>query len=314
MPDRDTEPSPQLGGVDLTAAEAWIRQTIQPTGALQLEKERPWATVLRVPIADGRAFFKACRPVQGFEPGLTAAVASRWPDRVAEVLAHDVHRGWLLTADAGAPLDDLRNPPELWLELLPRYAELQRGEATHAADHLAAGVPDLRGSALRQGFDRLVARDLPLDPGELSAAREVRPRVDALLDQLATAAIPDTIEHADLHHRSVFSRVRELRILDWGDASVSHPFFSLEVTFHWLREVNGLAPDDPWFDRLRDAYLEPWGTGLVPAFDIAERLGKLARALAWLRHHDAMGPGAFPLFDELFPDVLREAFEALASS
>ena len=302
---------PELGGVDLEAAEPWIREAIGPTGPLELEKERPWATVIRVPIARGRAFFKACRPVQGFEPGLTAALARQAPGLVVEVLAHDPDRAWLLTADAGAPLDDLGNPPERWLELLPRYAELQRGQ--HDIGNLVElGVPELRWGTLPRHFEQLVSHDLPIDRDELAAARRLGPGLEALLERLAAVPIGDTIDHADLHHRSVFSREGHLRILDWGDASVSHPFFSLEVTFHWLREVNGLAPDDPWFDRLRDAYLEPWGPGLVPAFETAMRLGKLARALAWRRHREAMPVGAFPLFDELWPAVLREAFAALA--
>jgi hypothetical protein len=41
------------------------------------------------------------------------------------------------------------------------------------------------------------------------------------------------------------------------------------------------------------------------------RLAKLARALAWLRHREAMAVGAFPLFDELWPSVLREALAAI---
>lgn len=303
---------PELGGVDLAAAEAWIRATLHPTGPLDLEKERPWATVVRVPIDGGRAFFKACRPVQAFEPGLTAALASRWPDRVVEVLAHDTERAWLLTADAGSPLDDLGNPPERWLEILPRYAELQRAESRHVSVLLDLGVPDLRSGSLPGRFEVMVAGDLPLEREEVTAARRLGPRFAALVSELAAVDLGDTIEHADLHHRSVFLGSGRLRILDWGDASVSHPFFTVAVTFHWLREINGLAADDPWFDRLRDAYLEPWGPGLVPAFDLARRLGKVARALAWLRHHDAMGPGAFPAFDEQLPDVLREAFAALS--
>jgi hypothetical protein len=302
--------SRELGGVDLEAAEAWIRETIRPTGRLELEKERPWATVLRVPSDGGRAFFKACRPVQAFEPGLTAALAERWPDRVVEVMAHDPERAWLLTADAGLPLDDLGNPPELWLEVLPRFAELQRGEGD-AGRLVELGVPELRTRDLPRHYEGMVARDLPLEPGELEAARRLGPQLEALVEQLAAAGIADTIDHADLHHRSVFSRDGHLRILDWGDASISHPFFSLLVTFAWLRDVNGLAAHDPWFGRLRDAYLEPWGAGLVPVFDVALRLGRVTRALAWLRHLDAMGAGAVPAFDEWLPDVLREAFAAI---
>src|SRR4051812_46497989 len=40
-------------------------ENVVPVGAIETEHERPWATVLRVPIADGNAWFKACAPVAG---------------------------------------------------------------------------------------------------------------------------------------------------------------------------------------------------------------------------------------------------------
>src|SRR6058998_796001 len=122
--------------MDRGAAEDWIRAHVEPVGAIETAHERPWATVLRVPLADGVAWFKACAPVQAFEPRLTEELHGRWPRRVSEVLASDADRGWLLLADAGTPLRELGNPPERWLQILPLYAELQRGEAAHAHDHL----------------------------------------------------------------------------------------------------------------------------------------------------------------------------------
>ncbi len=119
------------------AAEEWIRARVEPAGPIETARERPWSTVLRVPLADGVAGFKACAPVQAFEPRLTAALFERWPDRVPEVLGHDKGRAWLLLADAGTPIREAGNPPEAWLAALPRYAELQRGEAAHRHDHLA---------------------------------------------------------------------------------------------------------------------------------------------------------------------------------
>jgi hypothetical protein len=47
--------------------------------------------------------------VQAFEPRLTGELFARWPDRVAEVLAQDDERGWLLLGDAGTPLRVLGN-------------------------------------------------------------------------------------------------------------------------------------------------------------------------------------------------------------
>ena len=83
--------------------------------------------------------------------------------------------------------------------------------------------------------------------------------------------MPASVQHDDLHHANVYVRGAEVRFLDWGDASVSHPFMSLVVTFRFLDELNKLPPADPWFRRLRDAYLEPSGAGLATAIELAIR-------------------------------------------
>lgn len=302
------------GFVDLVGAEAWVRSIVPLTGPLELERERAWATIYRVPTRDGLAWFKACRPVQAFEPALTAALSTRWPDRVARVLGHEPDHAWLLTADAGDPLAALGNPPELWERLLPAYAELQRGEAAYVDDHLASGVPDLRPSRLPALFADLLGAGVPLEPDELAAARRRLPRLEALAAELDSATIGDTLDHADLHLRSVFEDRGTLRILDWGDASIGSPFGSLVVTFRFLREVNGLAAGDPWFGRLRDAYLEPWGSRLVPVFELAQRLGRVARAVTWHRHWQAMDRGGTSVLHDQFPDVLRGAIGAFVES
>ena len=84
-------------------------RVFQPTGAIQMVRERPWSTVLHVPLAGGSAWFKACSPVQAFEPRLSADLFRRWPDRVGEVLAYDSGVGWLLLADAGVPSSERRS-------------------------------------------------------------------------------------------------------------------------------------------------------------------------------------------------------------
>lgn len=49
--------------MDRAAVEGWIRAHVDPVDALEITHERPWATVLRVPLADGVAWFKACAAV-----------------------------------------------------------------------------------------------------------------------------------------------------------------------------------------------------------------------------------------------------------
>ena len=297
-----------IEGLDLVAAEAWIRTVVQPTGPIVMERERAWATIARVPLGERQAWFKACGAAQAFEPRLTAELAARWPDRMVRVLAHDSERAWLLTADAGQPVSIAGNPPEVWLRALPAYAELQVGEVEHIEDHLANGVQDLRLAALPARFDDLLGReDLPLEPGEVDRLRRFAPRFIELCDRLAAEHPVHSIQHDDLHMRSLFDDGTSLRILDWGDASIGHPFASLVTTFRFLEELNGLVPTDPWFARLRDAYLEPWGPVLAGTFELATRVGMIAQLCAWLRHREAMPEDAARTFDQQFAIVLRRA-------
>ena len=293
--------------MDRAAAEDWIRAHVVPVGAIETAHERPWATVLRVPLAESVAWFKACAPVQAFEPRLTSSLFARWPDRVSEVLGHDEERAWLLLADAGTPLGVLGNPPEAWLVALPLYAELQRGETTHMDDHLMHGVPDLRIATLPARYEDLLQHDLPLESEEIGRLRRFATRFAELCGELAAREVPETVQHDDLHMANVYARGEQLRLLDWGDASISHPFASLVVTFRFLEEITSLPPADPWFARLRDAYLEPWGRGLADTFALAIRVGTFAHTFAWARQRDHLPEEARPEFDKVFPIVLRRA-------
>lgn len=286
----------------------WAAAHVEPAGAAEVVKDREWATVWRLPVAGADVYVKQCHGRWRFEPALTAALSTRWPDRVVEVLVVDVGAARMVLADAGTRAGDLGNPPELWETVLPRYAELQQGETANAEEHLAAGVLDLRTEALPDAFEAAVAQDLPLPADALARLRSFGPRYAALCADLASTGTAATVQHDDLHVNNLYRGDGGLRLVDWGDASVAHPFFSTVVTFRFLEERNGLAPDDPWFARLRDAYLEPWGgTARVEEFALAQRVGIFAHITAWAIYRAALDPAARPDFDEHFPVVLHRA-------
>jgi len=289
----------------------WIRDHVTPVGPIEVVHERPWSRVSRVPVVDGTVFFKECAPVQAFEPALTAALFDRWPTLVPEVLGYYVDRAWLLLTDAGTPIGARGNPPETWESVLPRYAELQRGEAAHVQQHLANGVPDLRVESLPSRYDELVRSELPLAAEEVDRLRRFGPTFAELCTELDGHEVPASTQHDDLHMNNVYERDGTQRVMDWGDASVAHPFFSLVITFRFLEERNGLDSSDPWFTRLRDAYLEPWGPGLASTFDLALRVGAFARAFALSRVRDHLAADALPSYDADFVVVLRRALASM---
>ena len=109
--------------------------------------------------------------------------------------------------------------------------------------------------------------------------------VGEMCDQLAEYGLPETIQHDDFHDGQVFVLNGQYQLLDWGDACVSHPFFTLSVTLEgtlaWgLDDIQGTVDVAPF----RDAYLEPFaplaeGADLNAACSIALRLGWVCRAV-----------------------------------
>ena len=220
--------------------------------ALELVSDEQWSTVWRTP--DG-LWLKRCKATWRFEAALTAALASRWPDRVAEVVEHG--DDWLLTRDAGT---QIAGDSPLWPETMRLYAELQQGETSHVEEHVAAGVPDLRLARLPERYAEL------LEEVDDERLRRFEPRFAGLCAELEARGIPETIQHDDLHRFNVYVRDGRPRVLDWGDSSVGHPYFSLIAT---LRHV-----EDRGITR---AFLEAWG-GDAETLALALRVGRIAHA------------------------------------
>ncbi|MFG2123439.1 phosphotransferase [Streptomyces sp. NPDC048710] len=274
---------------------------LRVTGRLQV-RLRPWSVLMRVPVA-GRAalWFKANPPASRFEGALTAALARWVPEHVLEPLAVDADRGWSLLPDGGDLFRDVleREPvePRAWEDLLRQYARMQRALVPHARAIERLGVPSARTAELPEIFDRLLAENTALRSDERARLDALRPRLVDWCAELAASGIADSLDHADLHDGQLFNpEPGRYTFFDWGDAAVSHPFCSLQVT---ARRACGRYGSDV-LPRLRDAYLEPWtGAGrtaaeLRGAVRSAWRLSALGRARAWGRLFPT-APGTAPL-------------------
>lgn len=252
------------------------------TGPVLQPHVYPWSTVLRVPTAAGDVWFKANADSLRHEAAVVTRIAARRPDAVPPPLAADLDTGWMLMADAGQTLrvvSQREQSLDRWYDVLPLYAAVQLDLADDVDDLLALGVPDRRLATLPQAYARIV--------DEVGAGRRFRdaaPMVADLCAELAQYGLPELLQHDDLHDAQVFVRDGRHLIMDWGDACVSHPFFTLSVALEgglaWgLDDVRDSVDTAPF----RDAYLAPYAerfTGdLVAATRVALRLGWVCRAV-----------------------------------
>jgi hypothetical protein len=268
----------------LAEARAWIESRVDVTGELEQPHVRPWSTVLRVPTASGDVWFKAAVPGLAHDAGVTEVLARLKPDVVLTPLALDAERGWMTLPDGGERLREVlereRNPRR-WLDIMPRYAKLQIASAACLDELLDRGLPDFRLARMPELVDE-VAAEVGLEPPHPG-------RVDDLGAELESLGISETVQHDDLHDGNVFVRPDGgYAIFDWGDSCASHPFASLVVGLRGIAYRFELAERDPDLERVRDAYLEPWTAygdraSLLRAVELSEAVGRLCRALAWLR-------------------------------
>ncbi len=279
--------APWQDPVWLAGVKAWIDARLEErglarSGDAEQPHIRPWATAIRVPTAQGDVWFKAAVGALAHEAAVVTLLSGRNPELVPPLLAADPAQGWMLMADAGTPLRSVtEEEPWLagWWDVLPRYARLQIDVASDVDELLALGVPDLRLAGLPGRFEQLLDSLAAPD-----ALRDQLPRVRELCEDLAAYGVAETLQHDDLHDAQIFVRDGRYRLLDWGDACVSHPFFTLAVSLEgvvaWgLDDVEGAVDTGP----LRDAYLRPfeerYDVDLAPAVAPALRLGWVCRAV-----------------------------------
>ena len=265
-----------IGWVDARLAEAGRPRTGPP----EQVHVRPWATAIRVPTAPGPVWFKANVAELRHEATVALLLARRVPDRVPPLIADDPERGWMLMEDAGRRFREViaeERDLSRWDDVLDGAADIARAMEPDVEELLRAGVPDLRLSVLPDRYAAAVERD------EVEQRfRDAVPRVREMAEELATYGVTETLQHDDLHDGNVFVRDDRHLIMDWGDAVISHPFFSMSVMLEgvvaWgLDDVANSVDLGPLVERYLRRY-DPERPELRDAVPLALRLGWACRA------------------------------------
>ena len=285
----------QIAWIDERLAEAGLERTGQP----EERSMRPWASVFRIPTSGEPVWLKATGPQARFEVGLYELLERVTPDAVLTPLGISVERGWLLLPDGGPTFGDRLEGDTLVEALaaaLPVYARFQRDLSAHTGELLALGVSDMRPAVMPLRFDEAVdavsayveRRGVESERAQLEQVVAMRGTVAGWCERLAGGVVPPSLDHNDLHAWNILGEGSDVRFYDWGDAVVAHPFASM-LALGWV------PMSDSTRERLRDAYLEPFGdlaphAALVEELELACRAGKIARALTWYRSVSAYAP------------------------
>ena len=283
-------------------ADHWIhfqaeKLGLQVTGSV----EQFWigwnaSCLLRVSTSEGKLFFKAAYSKPPSESTLIPFLADRWPQYIAQLLAVDRERNWLLTRDlneGGAASTDL--------PLLPKFARALatiQVEGMPCAEQLKAlrcPVHDLHYllkwmeqkdellSSLRTGLDRLTEPEV----------EQITPALSVFANscgQLLEFGIPAALVHNNFHGGNLAVRGENLRIFGWSDVVIGHPFMALE---HINSCRASLQPENTNYspqDIVSDALFSEIITAYLTVFVVFAPMARLE--LAW-----ALASSLFPLWN-----------------
>ena len=212
-------------------------------------------------------WFKAVGPPNLHEYAVTAELGKSFPQFVPKVIAFrpDWH-GWLSVEAPGVPLSVTGNGAE-WQTTAKALAELQILSLSQTAPLLSSGARDVRIPRLISQLDwffenlayltskQVKLRPAPLTVGELG---EMRVHLEEVLFRLGELDLPDALGHLDLNPENVLVSHAGCTFLDWAEAAVGLPFFTLQ---YFLEHFRLAFPQAGELEReFVSAYADRWDT------------------------------------------------------
>jgi len=249
--------------------------------------DRPWSTIIRFSTSIGNFYLKQTPSAISTEPQIIQLLADQFLASVPVVIASSDDLHCFLMRDAGPSLRQTLKAEfnaDLLCQAITQYASLQRSTEDHVEALLKLGVPDWRLDKLPMLYDQILSQtDFLKADGvtdqELQTLRDLSPQFSAQCELLASYGIPETIGIPDFHDNNVLfdPKTKQMKFIDWGEASISHPFFSLYNCLPQSITHHGVHEGDQTYGKLQDACLSNWlglttKNRLLEVFNLSKQL------------------------------------------
>ncbi len=308
---------------DLTVI-AWTKKQLIALGYKIIDdpivvRDMPWSKVSLFKTSKGSVYLKQMAAPFVIEPKILQFMHENFSTAVTEVIAVNDQLSCFLMKDAGHVFRDIQKQnfqTQLFCNALKTHAKIQSASIPFVESFILMGVNDWRLKKLPDLYREFVAKEHLLEAARLSKyeieiLQKLSLQTQILCEQLSAYNIPETIEHNDFHDNNVLLQDDCITINDWGDACVSHPFFSLATALNSAKRNHDLQRTDSRYLQAQNAYLEIWldyGTidELREAFLIAEKLSYFQFALSFSRIRSCTSVEEFSLYSGYMAEALRD--------
>jgi hypothetical protein len=303
---------------------SWARQSLldldyQTEHTPQSIKDVPWSTIYCFETSKGRVFLKTMAEPFSIEPTLLTFISENVSQHVPQVIATNLTLRCFLMNDAGVCLRDiLKNAfdEKYFGSIFQIYADIQIACIPYVEKLIATGLNDWRLKnlpTLFQNFlneETLLMKD-GLSQQEIEKLKKSIPTFINLCDSLAAYGIPETLEHGDFHDNNVLIKDQNVAINDWGDACISHPFFSFLSFFDRAKRHHKISEENALYKNTKNIFLNKWRSygsksTLINALTLAKKIKPVVFALSFSRIFSCPNAHRYPQYNGYMAEALRD--------
>ncbi len=222
-----------------------------------------WSYVGRFETSDGYIYLKHTPPLIALEAIIIQVLRDQFHAPVPTVIAHNTALNCFLMKDAGQSLRGIlkqKFDEALICKAIDQFISLQLAVADQVDVFLDIGVPDWRLDKLPNLYKNMIKqKDLLAADGlsaiEINKLDELLPKIANLCKKGYAYSIKQTIVQPDFSDNNILidNISQNITIIDLGEITISHPFFSLLNCFRQIKKHYALTETDELYVRIKQA-------------------------------------------------------------
>jgi hypothetical protein len=251
----------------LNDAFEWAMTALQQTEInTEIVVQTPWSSVVRINAGNELFYLKTTPALIALESEIIKILHDQFHAPVPTVIAHNPELHCFLMKDAGTSLRSIlkkKFDTDLFCKAIEQFTALQITVADYVDDFIDIGVPDWRLNKMPDLYDQaILQKDLLMADGlselEVNELEKLHPKITDLCEKLADYAIKQTIVQPDFNDNNtlISDNSQNITIIDLGEISISHPFFSLLNCLYQVRKHYALTECDHDYLKIKHACLK----------------------------------------------------------
>lgn len=266
--------------------------------------QTPWSNVFKINTGTEVVYLKHTPELIALEARVIQLLRDQFCAPVPTVIAHNAELHCFLMKDAGISLRSIlkkKFDTDLLFKAIDQFTSLQITVADHVDDFINIGVPDWRLNKMPDLYRQaILQKDLLMADGlsdlEVNELEKQQSKITYLCQKLSGYAIKQTIVQPDFNDNNTLidDKSQAITIIDLGEISISHPFFSLLNCLQQVRKHYALIENDDVYLKIKGACLKNYMNfesekNVLEAFDTAQILWPVYGLLAHYRLMQACG-------------------------